>query len=262
VTAGASHDHVDHGGNGALAIDRPPSISWRMQGFLGHPIRFAAVIGALVGIPTALVLADEARAVLVGPPLGRAVFVILLLAAGGAIGASAGQIISALRSQAFLDTLTGLYNRRFMDAELGLLQSRAGRYGHDYSVLVLDIDGLKRVNDVHGHEAGDLALRGFADVLRASLRGSDVAIRTGGDEFVAILPETPCHDAHIVFDRIRRQTHALRESDPRLKISVSAGAVGWKTGRTLESLVQDADALLLDAKRGGKDRLETETLAS
>jgi diguanylate cyclase (GGDEF)-like protein len=116
------------------------------------------------------------------------------------------------------------------------------------------------VNDTYGHDLGDVALRAFADVLRASLRGSDVAIRTGGDEFVAILPETPCHDAHIVFDRIRRQVAELRTVDPRLEISVSAGAVGWKSGRSLESLVADADALLLNAKRGGKDRLESEVV--
>lgn len=238
-------------------IERP-AMAWRLQGFLGHPLRFALVIALLLAIPIAFILTDELRAALLGPPAGRMLFMILILSVGAAIGALAGQLISALRSQAFLDQLTGLYNRRFMDAELGLLQSRAGRYGRDYSVLVLDIDGLKPVNDVHGHDVGDIALRQFADVLRAALRGSDVAIRTGGDEFVAILPETPCHDAHIVFDRIRRQTLALREADPRLRISVSAGAVGWRTGRSLESLVQEADALLLTAKRGGKDRLESE----
>lgn len=240
------------------AVVGRPSVAWRLQGFLGSPVRFALVIALLVGLPTAVVLVDDLRVALLGPPIGRIVFITALLAAGATIGAFAGQIISALRSQAFLDALTGLYNRRFMDAELELLQARAGRYQRDYSVLMFDIDGLKSVNDTHGHEAGDLALRRFAEVLRASLRGSDVAIRTGGDEFVAILPETPCHNAHVVFDRVRQQLLALRESDPRLTISVSAGAVGWRSGRTLGSLVQDADALLLDAKRGGKDRLETE----
>lgn len=244
----------------AALIDRRPStLAWRLQGFLGHPIRFALVIAILIGIPMGIVLVDEVRNTLLGPVPGRIVFVTLLVAAGATIGATAGQLISSLRSQAFMDTLTGLYNRRFMDAELGLLQSRAGRYGHDYSVLVLDIDGLKTVNDTYGHDAGDIALRAFADVLRAALRGSDVAIRTGGDEFVAILPETPCHDAHIVFDRIRRLVTEMRAVDPRMQITVSAGAVGWKSGRTLGSLVQDADALLLNAKRGGRDRLEAET---
>ncbi len=245
-----------------LVDRRPSTLALRMQAFLGNPIRFALVIAILIGIPMGIVLVDELRNALLGPVIGRVLFVTLLVAAGATIGASAGQLISSLRSQAFMDTLTGLYNRRFMDAELGLLQSRAGRYGHDYSVLVLDIDGLKRVNDTYGHDVGDIALRAFADAMRAALRGSDVAIRTGGDEFVAVLPETPCHDAHIVFDRIRRLVTELRDVDPRLQISVSAGAVGWKSGRSLESLVQDADALLLTAKRGGKDRLETETITA
>ena len=242
---------------GSLVARLAPLAS-RIQGFLGHPARFAVLTALLVGIPVGVVLNDEMRGTLLGAPPGRVAFVTLLVAVGAIIGWIGGQLISALRSQAFLDALTGLYNRRFMDAELGLLQSRAGRYGHDYSVLVLDIDGLKKVNDTYGHDVGDIALRAFAEVLKAALRGSDVAIRTGGDEFVAILPETPCHDAHIIFDRIRRNVMELREADPRMEITVSAGAVGWKTGRSLESLVADADALLLNAKRGGKDRLETE----
>lgn len=241
-----------------LLVARPATFAWRLQELLGHPVRFAVVTAMLAGLPIGLVLNDTVRTTVLGEPLGRVAFVTLLVSFGAVIGAVGGQLISALRSQAFMDTLTGLYNRRFMDVELALLQSRAGRYSHDFSVLVLDIDGLKRVNDTYGHDVGDLALRAFADVLRASLRGSDVAIRTGGDEFVAILPETPCHDAHIVFDRMRRMVQELREADPRMTISVSAGAVGWKTGRSLGSLVADADALLLNAKRSGKDRLEAE----
>lgn len=243
-------------------VARPATLAWRLQGLLGHPVRFAVVTALLVGIPIGLVLNDTVRTTVFGDPLGRVALVALLVSFGAVIGAVGGELISALRSQAFMDTLTGLYNRRFMDAELGLLQSRAGRYSRDFSVLVLDIDGLKKVNDTHGHDAGDLALRSFADCLRAALRGSDVAIRTGGDEFVAILPETPCHDAHIVFDRIRRMVQELRGTDARMQIGVSAGAVGWKSGRTLASLVAEADTLLLNAKRGGKDRLEAEVLAA
>lgn len=240
----------------SLLVARPATFAWRLQGILGHPVRFAAVTALLVGLPIGFVLNDTVRTTVLGEPVGRVAFVALLMAVGAIIGAVGGQLISALRSQAFLDTLTGLYNRRFMDAELGLLTSRAGRYSRDFSVLVLDIDGLKKVNDTYGHDVGDTALRAFADVMRASLRGSDVAIRTGGDEFVAILPETPCHDAHIVFDRMRRSVQELRELDPRMQISVSAGAVGWRSGSSLESLVAEADALLLTAKRSGKDRLE------
>jgi len=241
-----------------MSAARTDKLIWRIQWLLARPVSSAILVAVLVAIPTSLVLVDELRTALLGPPIGRIIFMVLLIGAGAFIGATAGQVISVLQRQVFMDTLTGLYNRRFMDAELGLLQSRAGRYGHDYSVLVLDLDGLKRVNDAHGHEAGDLALRSFADILRASLRGSDVAIRTGGDEFVAILPETPCQNAHIVYGRIRKQLAELRQRDPRMTIGVSAGAVGWRTGRTLEQLVSEADALLLHAKRRGKDRLEVE----
>ncbi len=243
-------------------MNRGASIPWRLQGFLGHPARFAATLGALVAIPLSFALVDQLRDALLGPPLGRVVFILALLTAGAVLGASAGTLISVLRRQAFMDALTGLYNRRFMEAELFLLQSRAGRYGHSYSVLVLDLDGLKRVNDTFGHDAGDTALVKFADILRGAVRGSDVAIRTGGDEFVAILAETPCENVHVVFDRIRSRVHELRETDRRLLFTVSAGAVGWQSGSTLDALVQAADALLLSAKRGGKDRLATQPVAA
>ncbi len=243
-------------------MGRGASIAWRLQGFLGHPVRFGVTLAALVAMPLAFVLVDDLRDALLGPPVGRVLFVFLLLTAGAALGASAGTLISVLRRQAFMDALTGLYNRHFMEAELFLLQSRAGRYGHAYSVLVLDLDGLKRVNDTFGHEVGDLVLVKFADILRGAVRGSDVAIRTGGDEFVAILPETPCENVQIVFDRIRTRVHDLRRADQRLMFTVSAGAVGWTSGSTLEALVQAADTLLLSAKRGGKDRLAIQSLAT
>lgn len=236
------------------------SFGWRAQQFLAHPIRLGVVIALLVGIPTAILLVDSLREGILGRPEGRIAILLVLLAMGGAMGVFAGQLLRALRQQAYTDSLTGLYNRRFMDAQLGLLDSRAGRYGRDYSVLVFDIDGLKLVNDTYGHDAGDLAIRRFAKILADALRRSDVAIRTGGDEFVAVLPETPSRDARIIFDRVRAKVLALRETDPRLEISVSAGAVGWRSGRTLEKLVQDADALLLTAKRAGKDRLEAEPI--
>lgn len=238
------------------------SFGWRLQAFLAHPIRLGIIIALLVGIPTAILLIDELRAGALGSAEGRIAVLLLLLATGGTVGLIAGQLLQALRRQAFTDGLTGLYNRRFMDVQLGLLDSRAGRYGRNYSVLVFDLDGLKQVNDTHGHDVGDIALRRFATILSDALRRSDVGIRTGGDEFVAVLPETPCADARIIFDRIRARVLALRDTDPRLAISVSAGAVGWRSGRSLERLVQDADALLLTAKRAGKDRLEAEPVAA
>ncbi len=242
-------------------MDRGALIAWKLEGYLGHPVRSAVTFGALVGVPVALVLVDQLRDALLGPPIGRVLFILVLLTVGAALGASAGTLIAVLRRQAFMDALTGLYNRRFMEAELFLLQSRAGRYGHAYSVLVLDLDGLKRVNDTFGHDAGDLALVKFADILRGAVRGSDVAIRTGGDEFVVILSETPCENVYIVFDRIRSRVRELRETDRRLVFTVSAGAVGWQSGATLDTLVQAADALLLKAKRSGKDRLATQPVA-
>lgn len=245
-----------------MSSRRTARLTWRVQQLLGHPVRAATTVALLVAVPTAFILVDELRGVLQASPATRIAFMVVLIASGAFIGATAGQVIEVLQRQAFLDTLTGLYNRRFMEAELGLMHSRAGRYGHDYSVMVFDLDGLKRVNDDHGHDAGDLAIRSFAEILRECLRGSDVAIRTGGDEFVAILPETPCRNAHVVYDRIRTKLADLRGRDPRMSIGVSGGAVGWRTGRSLEELISEADTLLIHAKKLGKDRLEVEAAAA
>src|ERR1700735_1445556 len=90
---------------------------------------------------------------------------------------------------AALDQLTGLYNRRSGEQRLAEEISRAQRHGRPLTVLLMDLDGLKSVNDKHGHAAGDTVIKSFADRLQRAIRGSDLAVRLGGDEFMAILPE-------------------------------------------------------------------------
>lgn len=216
------------------------------------------LVGVLVAIPFAFLELDGPRELLLASPAGRAAVLIVLIAFGALVGASTGRLVDGLRRQVVTDSLTGLYNRRFMDTQLELLDAKASRYGRRYAVLAFDLDGLKAINDRHGHGVGDMAICTFAAILRRALRRSDVAIRTGGDEFIAILPETPASGVHIVYERVRTSLAAAREADPRLALTVSAGAVGWRDGRAVSALVQDADRLLYDAKRSGKDRLEVE----
>lgn len=108
-----------------------------------------------------------------------------------------------LRNEAHVDPLTGLGNRRAFDNALAGEVDRATRYRHPFSVVVIDLDGLKDLNDRVGHDAGDAALRQMADALRRSLRTTDAAFRVGGDEFVVLLPETPKRHVGDVIERLR-----------------------------------------------------------
>ena len=103
---------------------------------------------------------------------------------------------------AALDQLTGLYNRRSGEQRFAQEISRAQRHGRPLTVLLIDIDGLKLVNDRHGHAAGDTLLKGFADRLQRAIRGSDLAVRLGGDEFMALLPECRAEEVRHVLARI------------------------------------------------------------
>lgn len=187
--------------------------------------------------------------------------VSLLLVAAVLLAHTSARVLDALRQQALTDPLTGLYNRRFMDEQLAVFDSLAQRHGRPYSVIAFDLDGLKGVNDAFGHDAGDDLIRDFGLLLRERLRESDVAIRTGGDEFVAILPETSMPEATEVFERIRE---AIKEwaGDPRRAVTVSAGAVTWHAGRAPEELVQVADEMLYRAKRAGRDQVVAEPPAA
>lgn len=156
---------------------------------------------------------------------------------------------------AYVDSLTGLSNlRRFdevMDRELKLSE-RAGR---SFSLLLLDLDHLKQINDTHGHLAGNQAICRLAEALRQQCRGSDIAGRFGGDEFYLVLPETNMSEALSCAERLRTAL-ALEKEAPVL--SASMGVATYPAdGTTRESLTEAADAALYRAKRNRKDQRTT-----
>jgi diguanylate cyclase (GGDEF)-like protein len=110
-------------------------------------------------------------------------------------------LFAELQETAARDSLTGLYNRRLFEEQLEAAVARSLRTGDDLALLIADLDGLKRINDVSGHVAGDLALRTLADALRATIRATDAACRLGGDEFGVILPGSSAEDAVKVAER-------------------------------------------------------------
>jgi len=169
----------------------------------------------------------------------------------------------ATERSAITDGLTGLYNRPFFDASLRRELKRARRYGLAFSLVLLDLDDFKLVNDLHGHVVGDEALARLADVIRASVREIDVACRYGGEEFALILPETSRTGAYIVSERIRvdaKQTFdrkPLGSSPPAsIAMSVSGGIAIYPTdSNSAEGLIRMADKALYRSKREGKNRI-------
>jgi len=151
---------------------------------------------------------------------------------------------------AALDQLTGLYNRRSGEQRLAQEISRAQRHVRPLTVLLMDLDGLKQINDRHGHAAGDMALKGFAVRLQRAIRGSDLAVRLGGDEFMAILPECRSEEVRHVLARVEGLEFDI--NDEKIRPQFSRGWTDYKPGESPQELLDRADQALYANKRAGK----------
>jgi two-component system cell cycle response regulator len=159
-----------------------------------------------------------------------------------------------LEALAYYDELTGVANRRFAVRQLHALLSRARRHDQELSVILLDADRFKALNDRHGHGAGDDVLRGLADRLRSRMREEDVVARFGGEEFLVILPDTGATGAATAAEDLREAVAAEPFDVGRfaLPLTVSAGWATWG-GESLERLIARADRGLYAAKEAGRD---------
>ena len=156
------------------------------------------------------------------------------------------------------DALTGQGNRRALDVLLGHQMVIAQQTGQAFSVLMLDIDYFKKINDEHGHSVGDDALRAFALRVREHLRQGDVCARYGGEEFVVVLPGAPLAKALEVAERVRQSVaHTPLLTTPVLHATVSIGAATLEPDQTLEALLQAADTAMYAAKRGGRNQVRS-----
>ena len=179
------------------------------------------------------------------------------LAAHAVVALENARLHGMVERQALVDGLTGLANRRAASDALHAEAARAARLETPLSVVLADIDAFKDVNDAHGHAVGDEVLRAFADVLRETLRESDLAGRWGGEEFLLLLPGADAEGAAQLADRVRLGL-AQRSipSVPGLHVSASFGVAEHAGETNTEQLVAAADGALYRAKRAGKDRVE------
>lgn len=201
--------------------------------------------------------------------------VIWILLSGSAVRDAAGQVIyfiaqiqditerktllEKLELQANRDYLTGLSNRRHFLEQGEIELSRAKRYGNALSIFMLDIDHFKRINDTHGHKAGDLVLQKLSTVCQQTLRTVDIVGRIGGEEFAVLLPETDAGQAAEVGERLRENianSNVILDAGLPLQFTVSIGIATLKDNSiNLDMLLNLADQALYDAKNSGRNRV-------
>ena len=167
--------------------------------------------------------------------------------------------VQATIEMAVTDALTGLYNRRYLETHLAHLVEHSANRGKPLAVITLDIDYFKSVNDNNGHDAGDRVLQELAGRIRSSIRNVDIACRTGGEEFVVVLPSTELATAEKIAERVRRTVAAKQFNagvNCNLGITISAGVAGL-TGidDKVEDILKRADLALYQAKRDGRNRV-------
>jgi diguanylate cyclase (GGDEF)-like protein len=168
-------------------------------------------------------------------------------------GYTLGRQADALLELSRTDALTGLRNARAFAEQFDVELARAARYGEPLSLLLVDVDGLKAINDRNGHRAGDLALQAVARAMRTGARQTDLAARLGGDEFVLLAPSTPRTAAAALGERIR----SLAAGQGIAGLTVSVGVVTAEQGRSSASaaLREAADGALYEAKSQGRNRV-------
>jgi diguanylate cyclase (GGDEF)-like protein len=213
---------------------------------VGAGLTAAVMFGVCVGVDLQGVVDDPTRLI----------SALTLLIAITAIMSALTEGELEHRDRAVLDPLTGLLNRASLDARVLEIEEQAHLTGGAVSVIVLDLDWFKRVNDTYGHERGDAVLRDAAYEIRKSLRSFELVYRIGGEEFLVLLPGVDLPTALEIAERVR---HAVQEARPGdLDLTISAGVAADAGGHIrYEHLFRAADAALLEAKRGGRNRVET-----
>ncbi|MFH1423150.1 MAG: diguanylate cyclase [Planctomycetota bacterium] len=175
------------------------------------------------------------------------------------------RLFKTVEQQSIIDELTGAYNRRFFESKLQEEMDRAGRYNRNLSIIYLDLDNLKEINDSYGHDQGDLVLKEIARIIKASSRKIDFTCRWGGDEFAIILPETSIEEAISKAETLRTivEKHPFTRLDDRetyLTTTLSLGVSEFHKGdSSVPDLFKRADDALYQAKQKGRNKVEVRT---
>lgn len=211
---------------------------------VGAAITATLMIGVSFGVDAAAVVDDPSRLVIS----------LTLLVGVTAITSALMRGELENRDRAALDPLTGLLNRASLDSRVAEIEQQARLSGGPVSVVLLDLDAFKRVNDDHGHERGDAVLRHTAYEIRKSVRSFELVYRIGGEEFLLLLPGLSLAEAMEIAERIRYSVAEGRPAD--LDLTISAGAASAEGGHaSYPELFRRADAALLQAKREGRNRV-------
>jgi diguanylate cyclase (GGDEF)-like protein len=260
---------------GVLALVFAGGIVWLTGGFESpFTFTFPLIVGAgalLVAPRIALILAVLATATYLAaglavdqtPDTGSLVLMLvnltglyLLAYIGASVGREQRRARDAAIRMSTVDSLTGLFNRTFLFTALEREIARGDRSGRAFCLLMLDLDDLKAVNDRFGHIAGDQVLRAVADTIRSGVRKIDVAARYGGDEFVALLPETDPTGGWVLAEKIRLTVAEQGMPGIEPTPTVSVGVVSYPAdGRSADALLVSADRAMYASKRGGKNRV-------
>jgi diguanylate cyclase (GGDEF)-like protein len=160
---------------------------------------------------------------------------------------------------AVTDPLTGLSNRRVGEERLAAEMARSSRHGHPLTLVAFDLNHFKEINDRYGHGAGDVVLREFSERLAKAVRASDLVIRLGGDEFLAVLPECKIDQAVSLLARLRPLE--ANYQGKRIPVDFSSGTVDYQKGDTLQQFLERADQMLYTNKRAGRARESASSLA-
>ena len=168
--------------------------------------------------------------------------------------------LSRMRQEVQTDALTGLANRRGFDTAIRALTEGAQKDGTDLTLLMIDIDLFKKVNDTYGHLFGDQVIRGVAEAIRSAIKGQDVGARYGGEEFAVLLPRTRADGGLAVAEQIRslvERSRIRRFNSPESvgNITISIGVAQWTPGDSPERFVEQADAALYQSKSAGRNRV-------
>ncbi len=163
----------------------------------------------------------------------------------------------ALRELSVRDELTGLYNRRFFNEEVNLLHANALRYGDNFCLVLGDVDHFKQINDNFSHTIGDKVLQVLADLMKKSVRDSDVVARFGGEEIILALPKMHSEDGYDFVDRIRQKIECYdwEAIESGLSVTMSFGVCDLKNSRGYEEMLHKADEQLYKAKDSGRNKV-------